>query len=688
VCGAGDASVCALARLIVAEGDAAIGRKDEAAATLAAIPLDRLTRPLIVALVARGGQELYRELDDRTALVELWRRVADHQAFDARTRLTAAATLMRHLSRGRDFVARARALVELQPKLNPDGEAAFLVAVERHLAPLKRDNQDTITPLVLGMFRATNSVERRHALFDLVVARAEEAGAENLAFAITEAWIASLPKDSALARRAESSYVESLIERAYIDAAAGNVAGARARFEAITKMSRWLEAHIGYLDDRIAEGRDPLADYAVRYAGKPDDPTLRFARAFVAARRLPDITDPAEFDRLSSAALADLAVAAQPRPRNVEIHQLWGYIAHRRWLQRGDRPAAVEADAHYLLAEDAAGPARKRQRAALTIDLAHLQSSVGNHALALDWLAERARLPYLSPERELLACVLRARSLWFTGAELEEAGSAASECVALVDRSPSLARFRPLILDRSALIHLALGDFARARDEYKRLLPETGRAAHTAQLGLAAAALGAGDPAATLPALDAAERAFPVAPLDRAFPATVRGRPSTAELQATAAILIAGLRAQALLRLSRFSDATVAAERRAALFRERLLRHPVDEDRIAIAETEALLAALALRQNQLDAARRHLEAGLTQMDAFRASTGTPVHETGLQLLVAYAALAADGRVPLADFTLDPARRAATAHEALTQAHNPAWRKLHARLLPSLTILAK
>jgi hypothetical protein len=649
-----------------------LGNEDAARAALGGVDA---SDPLVAWFYAERLLALYR---GQPRYFMLYRPIAERD-------LEHAQAFVRELTHGLAPAKRVE-LAEAELRLvDPGSDLAFLLELERALAVLTPENQEAVREQVFQLYRKNKEFARRKALVAATVGRARAADSEFLFYNFANTWGGYVPRESAERPRAERLYREAVLERAYVAAARGDVKDARAQFFGVTLQTESLDAHAGFIEMRLLEKLDPAKDYA----DKPDSPAKRYATAYLIARGLPGETDPAAHEKRAAEAIALLSGIAEHAPQRPEVHQLWGFVAHQRWLRGGPRLAAVEANAHYLLALDLARDL-PRHRAAILSALGRLQSSVGNHAIALGWLEERAKLPFAGELSSFAHCVAHARARFHTGDPA--AAASADGCVEAA--RGELARFLPLAIDRSALYHLAAGEVELAEKRYAELWPmvDKGAGAEGARnrllcrTGWATALLGLGKPQAALEHLAAAETLLAAAPLVPMEGPYGRYLPPSGVPPGDHRLHLAGLRAQAHFAAGQLAEATAAMTRRRDGIAARLARTDVDEDRLDLAHAEAQLALYAHRARQPDRALAHVEAALRVWDQWSESTGTPVEDTGLALLAAYAELHLFDRLPLERLKLDLPTRVKTVYRSLSETRNPAWEPMRARLALYLTML--
>ncbi len=667
-----------LAAVVASEIHDTLGEEQQARALLEKI---EISDPLVESLWAERLLAYYR---DDPKYFELYRPVAEKS-------IEHANVFVRELVRGAGPAERAQLTETWAKKVDPDSDLAFLLELEHALAPLKRENQEEVRKQVFDLYRKNKEYARRKALVDDTIKRAVTVDNEYLLYNFADTWVSYVPRERADRRRAERVYRDAVLERAYVEEQTKKTGDARGHFFGVTLQTESLESHAGFIEMRIAEGKNPADDYK----GKPEGVVTRFARAYQVARGLPAVKDPLAHEQQAQAALADLALITAEAPQRAEVHALWGYIAMQRWLRGGDRLAAVEAYAHELLALDLART-RPRLRASALETLGRIQSGVGNYAIALGWLEERDKLPFASDEERLSHCLVLARARFHAGDAIA-AGGEGEACVKMTEAAP-LARFRPVALDRSALYSLAAGDAKTALARYTELWPlvdkptdqthvlEAARNRLTTQLGWAAAALAAGKYQESLDHTETAEKLVaaggqPIG-LEGAYGRDTR----IASIFATDyTLVIAGLRAQAAFALGNYDEATRAMTRRRDGLAARVKKDPAAPDVLDLAGAEGQLAMYAYRQKDLAGARAHVEAGLTAWDTWSTSTDTPIEDTGLALLSAYAELHLAG-VPLSELKLDLPKRLETAYNQLSKVRNPAWEKARGLVEAYLTYL--
>jgi len=663
-----------------------LGQEDAARAALAKLdPQD----PLVAALYADRLLAMYR---DDPRCFELYRPLAEAD-------LGHAEVFVRELVRGAAGPTRATAIDRWLHRVDPYSELAFLLELERALADLTPKNQDDVRARVFVLYRKNKDLARRRALVAATVRRALAVDGDDLLYNFADSWVSYVPRERAERRHAERLYRDAVFERAYVEAARGARSDARGHFYGVTLQAESLEAHAGFIEMRLAEGKDPAKDYPGTFS-----PVVNhYARAYLAARRLPELADPEAHRRTAAAAIAELGAITASAPQRAEVHQLWGFVAHQRFLRTGDRLAAVEANAHDLIALSLARD-NPRTRAAVLDGLGRVQAAVGNYGLALGWLEARAKLPFSSPRSELSHCLAIARARFHTG---DDAAAAADSDRCVTGASGELARFRPVALDRSGLYHLAAGQPALAATRYAELwslvdADRAGRAVRagsgdaageaarnrlTTRIGQASAALALGQARDALGFLTAAESLLVAAaprPRDGAYG---RERPDEPLPAQSYAVVLLGLRAQSELLAGDAAAAGRALTARRDAIAQRLATGDLDEDRLELALCEAQLAQAARRSGApVASVLAHLLAARRHWNDWSSETGTTLDDTGLAILAAFAELHLFSGVPVSQLGFDLATELAAGYTRLSEVRNPAWEPMRARFAVYRTML--
>lgn len=675
-------ALAALARLLASEVHDVLGEREEATSLLLAIDLAKVDDPLVLDLAGERAAAVGRDLPTRTLLLGVYRALSGHPSLGERERLAYADRFARWLLRGRTAAERGPLLD--QPGVAADGELGFRLDLEKRLQGLTPQTQEAVRAKVFDLYKASKGFERRRSVVHTTVRRAAREDNDYLLYQFADTWVAYVKPEQAERRPAEDLYRQVVLERAYVERQAGKTGDARGRFFGVTLQTDALEAHIGFIEQRFAEGHTEaqiLEEYRTRYASKPEEPAFLFAQAWLAARPLPTTTDAGAQEKQVERVRTLLRAAGRTLWARFELQQLWGFAAHQRFLRAGDRGAAEEAISHYRLALDLSRET-PRGRAAVLEDLALLQSALGNFAIALGAFEERDKLPWIDARDELRHRLEKARA-YFQLERRQDALRGLEGAQQLVDAHPELARFEPLLLDRAALYHLEARRFAEALTRYQALLAltegtptsaEKTRTLYSTHLGLAAAALGASKPEQALGDLDAAE------PL--ALQAS-EGRQGGA---ASAQLLIDGLRAQAQGQLGKWDAALAAGAARRDLLLQRAAARKVDEDTLDLAVAEAQLSEWSQRKADAAGARAHLEAAFVHADAWSLSTGTAIFPVMLQLLDAAANLRFERGERFVGSPLDLGRRLREMQTQLAEHRNPDWLGARERITSQLARL--
>lgn len=654
--------------------------------------------PLVMALYAERLLALYR---DDPRYFELYRPVAEES-------LPHAERFVRELLRGASAAERARRVELWLTKVDAYSDLAFLLELERSLAELTPAAQEQVRERVFQLYRKNKELPRRKALVSATVRRALELGNDYLLYNFAESWVSYVPRERAERRRAERLYRDAVFERAYVEEARGDRSAARSHFYGVTLQTESLEAHAGFVEMRLAEGIDPAKDYP----GTFSPVAVGYVRAYLEARKLPGLfARPKEHARAAELALRELTAIAEVAPQRSEVHQLWAFVAYQRFLRTGDRLAAVEANAHGLLALDLARDDRgaggasggsggsPRARAAALELLARVQAAVGNFGLALGWLEERSKLPFASPRAQLSHCLALARARYHTGDAVGAAGDA-ERCVAMTaNPDGEAARYRPLALDRAGLYHLAAAQPEAAAASYAELWPlvakaggapgsEAARNRLTTRLGQASAALASGArPAEALDFLGEAEQLLALgAPAARPGPYQ-RQAPVTALSAESYRLLLLGMRARGHAQAGEWKAASRALGARRDALAKRFAQSELDEDRYELALAEAQLAAYAQRARAPQReVLEHLTAARLHWQKWAATTGTPVEETGLAILTSFAELHLSSGVPKSQLGFDLEAELSASYTQLNLVRNPAWEWARVRIATYLTAM--
>jgi tetratricopeptide (TPR) repeat protein len=678
----GNADVEALARLVLSEIHDDLGQKSEAQRIFAALDLGRIADPLVLEILAQRARAIHGLRGERQNLLEVYRLLAEHPAFDTLDRLRFAEQFVEELVRGVPEAERPARVADWVDELAPESELALMIQVAGWLQQLDPARQEDVRAGIFELYKGNKDPDRRRALVLATVRTASRQGNEYLQYQFATSWASWLQRSEPERKYAESLYRQIVLERAYTELGQNQPAAARASFYAATVQTTSLEAHIGFIEARLREGIDDLAaTYAQRFSKTPGSPEYAFVQAYLIARELPATADLAAHERAAEQAITLLRRAAATWPRSMEIQHVWGTVLHQRALRTGKKQFAIDAHSHYMLALDLARD-NVRFRAALLQQLGLLQASLGNHRIALAHFTDRDRLPYVRAEAELNLRMAMARSYFQVGMHAE-AVDAAQKAVALTESTVELGRYRPLILDRLALYSQAAGGHVRAFELYETLLSmseaepaDAGNARLNRiklHLGAVASALGAERHAEALRHIAEVESLLAAGKdLDGPRAQLDIGRPVPRFARTDYEILVAGLRAQAHRGAGDLAAATTAMERRQGMLERRFGETESDDDLLELTRTSYHLGEYAFRAGDRERARRHFEQGLRRSARFNRSTGSGVNEVGLRLIQAYAELHIYGGVALAAYQLDLKKELRAAYEFICKNPSPTW----------------
>ncbi|MCY1020675.1 hypothetical protein [Pyxidicoccus sp. MSG2] len=623
---------------------------------------------------------LYRALDDREALVEAARRLSTNKVFKEDDQLDFARAAVRALYRGRPYeeadAAMARALAS-----EPAGSAyAFALESGRHVNALHDERPPRpVRDALIAFYHQQKDPIRRRALVQDAVERATALGADGVLEAFATAYVDDVAPGTEERRRAERLFRRAMTGRAYRRLGRERLDDARADFDLVTQRTGSLESAVESMSLRLRAGVSPevVEKEVTTTSAKMKEPLRHFVKAYLTARKLPELDDRAHAQAVK-AAVEELRASWQELKNQRAVQALYGAIQHEDFLRGNDPASAERANRHYLVALDLVRN-NVRYKAMLLGALGLLHTQVGNFHIALGYLEQRDKLPYVDNAAGLAVSLARARALLHVGREAE-AAQAADHALAMVDATPNLAGFAPLTLDRAALYNLAAGRFDRALALYDRELPtvETGtrdaeglRNRLVVRLARCAAALGAGHPQRALEDLDTVDR-------DLATPAvqaTLNQAHATREhVQRSYRIIAAGLRANAQSKLGHLDAAAHALEQRRELFLEQFADSDRDEDLRAVMLAELRLAENAVDRRDTSRASHWLGQTMAHADTMLERTHAPVEVGQLDVLWFAAQLHLDGTTQL---PFDVPARLGQAQRTLIDQRNPTWRSYRA-----------
>lgn len=657
--------------LAQSSGDFTLARQELEAAQLT----DTTPRAVLEAWYEQADA-LYRELDDREALVDAGRRLSRNKVFKEDDQLDFARGAVRALYRGRGYAEADAAMAQALAAEPPGTPYAFALELGRRVNALheERPPRPVRDALVAFYQQQTNPLRRRVVVQD-AAERAASLGADGVMEALATLYVDDAPAGTEERRRAERLFRRALMGRAYRRMARQRLDDARADFDLVTRRTGSLESAVESMSLRLRAGVAPeviIREVTTEVPGKAQ-PLAHFVKAYVTTRRLSKLDDGAHAQAVK-AGIAELRAAWQELKNQREVQALMGAIHHEDFL-RGRPPAAAErANRHYLVALDLVRN-NPRYRAMILGALGLLHTQVGNYHIALGYLDERDKLPYTDNGAGLSVSLARARALLHVNREAE-AAQAADKALAVVEATEKMARFLPLVTDRAALYNLAAGRFERALALYDRALPgvEAGprdeeglRNRLALRLARCAAALGADQPQRALADLDQVDRALATP----AVQATLKQAHATPQfVQRAYRIIASGLRANAETRLGRMDAAARALEQRRALFLEQFDELDRDEDIRAVTLAELRLAENAVDRREPAQAAKWLGKALEHADSLMARTHAPVDAGQLDVLWFAAQLQSEDKTRM---PFDVPQRMRQARRTLIEQRDPAWR---------------
>jgi hypothetical protein len=638
----------AFAHVVRSEIADSIHDKTQARTDLEAATVDATTpRPIVEAYYQRADA-LYRELDDREALVTACRRLSQNPGLSPDEQLRYGRAAVRAMIRG---LPRDEASARLTSERAAAGDSELGFALDLAVVTLPiRDPAPApeVGAAVIALYDRQIRAGRRRAIVDAAVERATEVGADLLVEALAQRNVDDVARGTRERRSAERLYRRVLTGRAYRRASEKHFAEARADFDAVVQQTGSFEAVVGSVDMRLKAG-ESHASIATSY-DKPGTPLAlsRFAGAYLLARQLPKLEGEAQ-TKAATDALAALR-ASWPELKTKRIAQaLDGALLHEEYLRTGDLASVEKANTHYLVALDLVSN-NPRFRAMILGELGILHAGVGNYRIALGYLEERDSLPYTDNAEGLAVHLAKARALMHVGRDID-AAAAADQAVAMIDRTPGMAAYRVLALDRAAVYNLTAGEFERSLSLYDAEMPlldgATGTTADrnrlVARFARAAAAVGAGQPARALRDLDTAEHQLED---PRGAAALKWPHASIDHVLRTYRLIAAGLRARAYRELKQTDAEGRATGARQTLLQDRLLRTNRAEDERAEMLSEAQLAMNAAARQDGAGARSWLARALALADDLRSRANGDIDKDQLDVLWLAADLTSELGAPL------------------------------------------
>ena len=662
----------ALVHVVRSELADAMGDKARARAELELAVMDDKTPRAVLRFYYDRADALYRELDDRAALVVACKHLATGTTADPEEQLDYARAAARAMTRGLPFddadseLARQRAMAPV------DSELAFAIDLARAVLAIRDPHPPrSVRAAIVGLYEGQTRPDRRRQLVLDTLQRAAEVGAEPVTDAIAERYLAATTPGTLERKRAEHIYRRAITNRAYRRAAAGHTDAARADFDAVAAKTSSLESVAASIDLRARSGHTPeaiRADYEAHRATYTPD-ALAFVKAYTIALELPSLRGDA-FDARAADAHAALRKSADLRNQRM-VPALDGAIMHQQFLEKGDVALAMRANVYDLIALDLVGN-DARLRAMLLNQLGILHTSVGNYELALSYLKRRDELPWVDDTASLAARMAEARSQLHAGHD-RDAARIADESLAMTERVPALAEYRVVALDRAALYNLSAGRFDRALALYDTLVSlldgapkggvEARRNRFVARTARAAAAIGAGKPTRALEDLAMIEPEL----RDPSMRDVLKWpHANVDDTMATYRAITTGLRANAHGALGELDAQGRALAENRAHYAERFARTNHDDLLRALGLVETRLATNAAERHDAKAASDWTGAALTHADALAARTSPSIQRAQLDVIWLASQLVALAHVQP---TFDVRQRLGTARAAIAASNN-------------------
>jgi Tol biopolymer transport system component/tetratricopeptide (TPR) repeat protein len=658
-------------RIVRSEIADSIGDKTTAQLELEAAVIDDATPPPVIKAYFARADALYRELDDRDALVSACRRLAASNSLSADERLDYARAAARALVRGRPN-DEADALLARERQAEPgDTELGFALDLTRAMLLIRdQGRQRGLKARFVALYQAQQRPGRKRAVVFDVVGRAAEAGADGIIEGLSERYLDDVTPGTQEGRRASRLYGRALLGRAYRRLAQGRLDEARTDLDAVLRRTDSFEAAVELINLRLGQGAPQAAiETELAPGADPNSPLKRFIKAYLIARSLPQLDEEMRAEAVTDATELLRASWSTLKSKG-EVRALRGAIMHEQYLRTGDPALAEKANSQYMVALELMQK-NPRYRAMILGQLGLLHTQVSNYRIALGYLEQRARLPFTGDAEEFAVRLATARVLLHVD-RAKESAEMAEKALAVLDGLPKLAPLRVLALDRTALYNLAADQFERALALYDAEVPllatDESPAARrnrlVVRLARAAAAVGARLPRRALQDLDAVEPSLE----DPELVKTLASPYVTAEDAGRSyKAIAAGLRANATLALGELPASALALERRRAMLEQRLAKSERDEDVRELTLVEARLAANARARHDYALAVKWLGKALDRADSLVARTHTPVDIDQLRVLWLGAELYALGHPPV---SFDLPKRLKETHGKLVQQRDP------------------
>ncbi|WP_394834041.1 hypothetical protein LVJ94_46805 [Pendulispora rubella] len=612
-------AAAAMARIVRSEIADTIGDKTLARTELEATTIAAKTPRAVLEAYYERADELYRELDDREALLAACRKLASREKLALDDQLRYARAAVRAMIRGLPFAEADARLARERAATPEDSELGFAIDLARIVLKIRPEHNAAVRKELLDFYEKQNKVERHRAIVLDAVQRAIALGADPIVEALAQEYIDDIKPGTIERRRAERLYMQVMIGRAFRRRAAGRLDEARADFEAVATRTGALEAVVGTIDLRLRAGEKPEAIRAA-YTARPDDDDSEMVANFVAAyllsRQLPKL-EGEEHARAEEQAIAALMRSWTDLKNQCIAQSLYGSVLHERYLRTGEPGAAERAGTHYLVALELVGN-NLRYRAMVLGQLGLLHTQVGNYRIALGYLKDRDKLPYADNSEGFAVRSAKAQALLHIGRE-KDAATAAEEALAMLDRQPKLERYRVLALDRAALYNLAADQFERALALYDAEIPivdkDTGPSAQhnrfVVRLARAAAALGAKQPQRALADLTLVDRALD----DKKFAETLEWpHADNDQVIRSYRLIAAGLRGRASHGLGQLAESERALETRRKLLEKETKTDDSGNEVRALMLVESQIADNAIHRGDRAQAAAAMDKALKHAD--------------------------------------------------------------------------
>lgn len=664
----------ALKHFVRSEIAADLGDQELARTELEAVEPEGQTSQAIFHLFYLRADAFYRSVDDREGLVSTLRKFATHATLEKEDRCDYARAMVRAMTRGLPADEADRLLEREQAGVEADSELGFALALGRATLAIRSDEPPKEVRQGLNeLYKKQTRRDRRRAVVLDAVQRAAAFDAERVIEGLALLYLADVPAGSVERRSAVNLYRRAMEGRAYRRLAKGRTDKALEYFGQVVEKTGSFESLVAWLTLRLEGGATPeqlLAELDQRAAKKGSQALRNVAEAFLVAQALPKLPDE-EHARAVDKVLATLKSTWSELRKDRIAQGLYGEALHQSFLRTGDVAVAQRASNHYLVALERARQSPRHQAAVLG-QLGMLHEAVGNWRIALGYLDDREKLPFLEDETSLLVKLSRSRVLLHVERE-EQAAKVAEAALAMTQKAKRLEEYRLVALDRAALYNLAAGKFARAEELYEQELPlvaslpgPTGaRNRLAARLAHAAAAMGNGEPQETLDDLAEVDRGLADPAL---LPALSWPHSTPQKVLRSYKLIASGLRAKSQAMLGQRDAALRSLEERRALFEAQLKETEREEDARSLALVDAQLADACRDKGDLPAAGVWAARALQGADAVLTKTGAKVDADLLRVLWLASDLRTGSKAPV---PVDLARRLDEAHQATLEKKDPA-----------------